>query len=296
MALEFTIGDDAAALSTPTSTEWRFVEADGLRFAYLEEGAGPLVLLVHGFPDTARTWDRVRPALAKAGYRAVSPNTRGYWPTAVPTQGDYSRERLSRDLLALILALGETSAIVVGHDWGADAAYGAANLAPERVRFLVTLSIPHPASIRFTPGVMWGARHFVRLGRRNAAAFLRQDDFAYVDRLVRRWSPDWNVPPDETRLAKEVFRQPGCTEAAVGYYQAVTLRTPASQAGRIRVPSAVFCARDGVLQCSDYERAARYYDAPHTIVHLHGGHFLHREYPDRFIDELLRVLPSATAR
>src|SRR5262245_21138100 len=93
-----------------------YVSANGVRFAYFEEGRGPLVLLVHGFPDTAHTWDDVRPALAKRGYRAVSVFTRGYWPTEVPADGRYDAETLGRDLLALIEALGETSAIVVGHD------------------------------------------------------------------------------------------------------------------------------------------------------------------------------------
>lgn len=87
--------------------ELKFVTANGLRFAYFEEGSGPLVLLLHGFPDTARTWDAVRPALAAAGYRAVTPYLRGYHPTAIPAQPAYDSETLGRDVLALIAALGE---------------------------------------------------------------------------------------------------------------------------------------------------------------------------------------------
>src|SRR5580704_11780688 len=94
-----------------------FVDANGLKFAYLEEGTGPLVLLLHGFPDTAHTWDDLRPQLAAAGFRAVSPFTRGYHPTGVPDR-DATQETLARDALALIEALGESSAVVVGHDWG----------------------------------------------------------------------------------------------------------------------------------------------------------------------------------
>src|SRR5262249_9610765 len=124
------------------------LDANGLRFAYLEEGTGPLVVLVHGFPDTAHTWDAVRPALASAGYRAVSPYTRGYHRTEIPKDGRYDVETLGRDVLSWIGALGETSAVVVGHDWGATAAYAAAALAPDRVRFLATVALPHPASLR----------------------------------------------------------------------------------------------------------------------------------------------------
>ena len=100
------------------SRDARFVDANGLRFAYLEEGRGPLVLLVHGFPDTAHSWDHVRPLIAAKGYRVVAPFTRGYSPTAIPDH-DADLETLARDVLALIPALGETSAIVVGHDFGA---------------------------------------------------------------------------------------------------------------------------------------------------------------------------------
>src|SRR5438132_1374716 len=96
-----------------------YLDANGLRFAYLEEGRGPLVVLIHGFPDTAHTWDEVRPALAGAGYRAVSPYTRGYFPSTVPSDGRYDVETLGRDVIAWIDALGERQAIVVGHDWGA---------------------------------------------------------------------------------------------------------------------------------------------------------------------------------
>src|SRR5580658_10060075 len=107
-----------------------FVEANGVRFAYFEEGKGPLVLLLHGFPDTPHTWDAVRPAVAAAGYRAVTPFLRGYAPTSVPADGAYDAETLGRDVVALIDALGERRAVVVGHDWGAAAAYSAATLAP----------------------------------------------------------------------------------------------------------------------------------------------------------------------
>src|SRR5213078_1539062 len=95
----------------------RTVEANGLRFAYLEQGSGPLVLLLHGFPDTAHTWDRALAELARGGYRAVAPFMRGYFPTAIPSDGRYDADTLGRDALALIEALGEESAVVVGHDW-----------------------------------------------------------------------------------------------------------------------------------------------------------------------------------
>src|SRR5919106_4330838 len=86
-------------------------------------------LMLHGFPDTAHTWDDLRPRIAAKGYRAVSPFMRGYHPSAVPDR-DPDQETLTRDPLALIEALGARDAIVMGHDWGASAAYGAAALGP----------------------------------------------------------------------------------------------------------------------------------------------------------------------
>src|SRR5262249_8683386 len=109
-----------------------YVEANGLRFAYLEEGSGPLVLMLHGFPDTAHTWDDLRPRIAANGYRAVSPFMRGYSTSGIPDR-DPDQETLARDPLALIEALGAREAIVIGHDWGASAAYGGAALGPEQV-------------------------------------------------------------------------------------------------------------------------------------------------------------------
>jgi pimeloyl-ACP methyl ester carboxylesterase len=143
----------------------RFVQANGLRFGYLESGSGPLVLLVHGFPDTAHTWDATRAVLAGAGFRAVAPFTRGYAPTEVPAQEAYDSDTLGRDLLAIIPALGAQSAVIVGHDWGASAAYSAAGIEPAAVRLLVTLAIPHPASITPTPGLIGGCGTSSRWGR-----------------------------------------------------------------------------------------------------------------------------------
>jgi pimeloyl-ACP methyl ester carboxylesterase len=275
-----------------TAPPLRHVVANGLCFAYLEEGRGPLVLLIHGFPDTAHTWDDVRPALAAAGYRAVSPFTRGYHPTPVPEPGAYDIETLGRDVLALIAALGEQTALVVGHDWGASAAYAAAALEPARVPFLVTVAIPHPASLRPLPRILWGARHMLAFQRKRAEERVRADDFAYVDTLYRRWSPAWSLPPEETRAVKQAFREPGCLQAALGYYRAIRLPAPQAVRRRVTVPSAVFCGTDDpILKPRDYDYARRFYRAPHEVITMRGGHFLHREHPGRFQQELLRVLP-----
>jgi pimeloyl-ACP methyl ester carboxylesterase len=121
--------------------------ANGLEFGLLEAGAGPLALCLHGFPDTARTWRYLLPELAAAGFRAVAPFMRGYAPTAVPDDGRYSIGTLADDAIALHEVLGgDGHAVLIGHDWGAEAAYTAAVAAPDCWRRLVTLAVP-PAAL-----------------------------------------------------------------------------------------------------------------------------------------------------
>jgi len=262
------------------------VRANGLQFATVEEGQGPLILLLHGFPDTPATWDRVRPLLAADGWRVVAPFMRGYAPTEIPPKEAYDSDTLGWDVLALIEALGESQAIVVGHDWGADAAYAAAILDPSRIRLLVTLAIPHPASLRPTPRMLWAGRHFLSLRRKSAPAMVRRKDFAHVDELVHRWSPQWNFEPAETAAVKAVFRMPGSLEAALGYYRALR---PARKR-IVQVPTVSFAGEDDVLDAAEFERARPLFAKDYRVVSMPGGHFMHREYPERFQAELRQVL------
>jgi pimeloyl-ACP methyl ester carboxylesterase len=273
----------------------REVQANGLRFSCLEEGTGPLVLLLHGFPDTPQTWSDARPALAKAGFRAVSPFTRGYAPTEIPTREAYDSETLGRDALALIEALGEERAIVVGHDWGASAAYAAAALGPDRVRMLITVAIPHPASLVPTPAMLWKVRHFVSLQLPGAAARIRAARYVHIDELVQRWSPTWSVPEGETDAVKKAFREPGCLEAALGYYRALRPRPPAALRAKITVPTAAFAGLDDMVPVAAYERARAWFTGPYEIVTMPGGHFMHREHPERFTRELVRLVEGLSS-
>jgi pimeloyl-ACP methyl ester carboxylesterase len=103
------------------------IEANGLRFAYLEEGNGPLVVFLHGFPDNAWTYRSQLSAFARAGYHAVAPFMRGYAPTAIPADGKYDPLTLARDVEGLIGTLSSSGkAFVVGMDWGGTATFAAA--------------------------------------------------------------------------------------------------------------------------------------------------------------------------
>ncbi|MFC7729310.1 alpha/beta fold hydrolase [Actinomadura keratinilytica] len=115
-----------------------------------EAGTGPLVLLLHGFPECWYSWRHQLVALAEAGYRAVAPDQRGYARTGGPPRvEEYTILHLVGDAVGLIDALGEEQAVVVGHDWGAPVAWAAAQLRPDRVRGVVSMSVPHrPRSSR----------------------------------------------------------------------------------------------------------------------------------------------------
>ncbi len=272
------------------------IEANGLRFGYLESGSGPLVLLVHGFPDTAYSWDSTRSVLAGAGFRAVAPFTRGYAPTEVPAVEQFDSDALGRDLVALIQALGGEPAVVVGHDWGASAAYSAAALSPASIRLLVTLAIPHPASMKPTPSLIWAVRHFFALSQRRAVDWVPNDNFAYIDELVQRWSPQWQVPPGETDAVKSIFRDRACLNAALGYYRALRPWQPPSHRVKIQVPTVCFAGDSDIVTASAYERAASCFTGAYEVVRMPGGHFMHREHGDIFHEKLLQVVRRTLPR
>jgi pimeloyl-ACP methyl ester carboxylesterase len=266
------------------------IDANGLRFAYLSEGRGPLVLLLHGFPDTAHSWDAIRPQLAAKGYRAVSPWMRGYAPTQVPDR-DADLDTIARDAVALIAALGETHAIVVGHDWGATAAYGAATLEPARVSKLFIVGIPHPATIRPTPKKAWRVRHFLAYKRRGAARRFARDDFAALPAIYKRWSPAWSPAPEEFADVRASFADPASLDAAMGYYRQLPFRPPPLLRAKIAVPTVVFAGTDDpIVAPADYHRAARMFTAGYTVEEMGGGHFMHREHPAEFGAKLLAHL------
>lgn len=126
-----------------TEIIYRHVEANGLRMRIADHGEGPLVLLCHGFPETAYTWRHQLVALAEAGYRAVAPDLRGVGRTSAPADTEaYALQHLVADMVALIDALGAQNAVIVGNDWGAALAWQAALLRPDRFSAVAAIGVP----------------------------------------------------------------------------------------------------------------------------------------------------------
>ena len=122
----------------------RDIAANGITLRITEQGSGPLVLLCHGWPELAHSWRHQIPALAAAGYRVVAPDMRGYGGSSAPHEiTAYAITSLVGDMVALVAALGESRACIVGHDWGAAVAWSAAMMRPDLFEAVAALSVPH---------------------------------------------------------------------------------------------------------------------------------------------------------
>jgi len=275
-------------------TEGR-IDANGLTFAYLAAGRGPLALCLHGFPDSAWGWRHLLPALAAAGFRAVAPFQRGYAPTDIPTDGRYQSGALALDACQLHEALGgDGEAVIIGHDWGAIATYGAAAWQPERWRRVVAAAVP-PAN-----AVATGFLSFDQLRRSWYMFFFQHplaemavqaDDLAFIDRLWADWSPGYDASVDLPHV-KDCLRQPANLAAALGYYRA-TLGSTAldpelegiQSAGSQPTPQPAMYLHgvdDGCMGAELAATAADFLPAEGSKVELveGAGHFMHLERPD----------------
>jgi pimeloyl-ACP methyl ester carboxylesterase len=138
------ISPSEAQVESSQQPTLRFIESNGIRMRIAEMGEGPLVVLVHGWPESWYSWRHQLRALAAAGYRAVAPDMRGYGKTDKPEPVEaYDIHHLTGDVVGILDALGEKTAILVGHDWGAIAAWHAMLLHPERFTALVAMSVPY---------------------------------------------------------------------------------------------------------------------------------------------------------
>ena len=126
-----------------TDIRHRMIETNGIRMHIAEKGSGPLVLLCHGFPESWYSWRHQLHALAEAGFHAVAPDMRGYGQTDQPEAIDaYTLFHLVGDMVGVLDALGEQTAVIAGHDWGAPVAWHSALLRPDRFRAVIGLSVP----------------------------------------------------------------------------------------------------------------------------------------------------------
>ena len=272
------------------------VQANGLRFECLALGdpAAPLALCLHGFPDSAWTWRHLLPALAGSGFHAVAPWLRGYAPTEVPPDGRYQTGALATDAVALHQALGgDGRAVVIGHDWGALAAYGAASLRPDLWSKVVGAALPPVpvAAARFFSYDQLRRSWYVFFFQLPLAeAGVAMNDLALIERLWADWSPGYDAREDLAH-AKDALRGSANLEAALGYYRAMF--DPARQVAELAEAQAAAGAvppqptlylhgsDDGCMGAETARGAEQLLSPGSAAAFIDGaGHFLHVEKPD----------------
>lgn len=202
----------------------------GVRLHYVEAGEGPLVVLLHGFPEFWYSWRRQIPALAEAGFHVVAPDMRGYDLSDKPQSWRaYDTGLLADDIAGLVRSFGEQSAYIVGHDWGAAVAYAVAMRHPEVVRRLAILNVPHPTRM------LEGFRTLRQLRKSWYMFFFQipklpefligRDDFSFAKRSLRADSKDAFSDEDLKRYV-EAWSQPGALTGMINYYRAALRRSP----------------------------------------------------------------------
>jgi pimeloyl-ACP methyl ester carboxylesterase len=306
--------DTPADERTPAVTEGT-ITANGITFAYLAAGDvadqdAPLALCLHGFPDSAWTWRHLLPSLAAAGYRAVAPWLRGYAPTTVPDDGHYQTGVLGLDACELHRALGAgDDAVLIGHDWGALAAYAAVHHPEVRWRRLVTLAVPPPATVAnafFSYDQLQRSWYMFFFQSPLADLAVPTNDLAFIDRLWADWSPGYDAGEDLPHV-KDALREPASIAAAIAYYRAtlggvgltddpevVALQDAAN--GPPPLPTLyLHGATDGCMGADLAPLAGDVLTHPGSRVEIvdRSGHFLHLERPDEVGRTVLDFLAEA---
>ena len=277
----------------------RFIEANGIRFHYVEEGEGPLVLLLHGFPECWYSWRKQLPVLAAAGYRAVAPDMRGYNLTDKPKSG-YNIESLVDDVEALAHALGESQIHLVGHDWGAIVAWQVAWRKPELLRSLTIMNVPHPTAfaryLRSHPRQMLKSIYMLlfqipRLPER----VLTRNRAAAIGRAFRDAAGHPDAFSDaDVDVYREAFLRPGVARSSLNYYrQAIRQGLGVLPDSPIRVPTLVLWGEDDpVLEQALNDDLGRWVD-DFTFKPIPGcGHWTQQEAPEIVNTELLAWLKA----
>lgn len=250
---------------------------DGLTLDYTDAGAGEPVVLLHGFPEDAASWGRVAPRLHEAGLRTLAPDQRGYSPGAVPPRrGDYTIDKLSGDVIALLDAAGLDRAHMVGHDWGAGVAWDLATRHPGRVASLTALATPHPLALTWS---------YTRSNQ-----MLRS---WYMGLFQLPWLPEWGsarvlertlrssgLNESDARRYAERFATPASLTAPMNWYRGLVLSQLATDP-IVRVPTTyVWGSGDAYLGRAAAEKTRDFVAADYRFVELDASHWLPQNEPD----------------
>lgn len=280
------------------------VEANGLRVGCLTAGEGPLVLLLHGFPDNAWTWEHQFEPLAGAGYRVAAPFQRGYAPTEVPPDGRYDFTTLGRDAIALARALGDGDpCFVVGHDIGALQLQAAVGEAPDAFTRPVFVAVNHSATaggVALVPRLAHRSFHIWLLAHDGInEAVAANDDMALIDYLWDLWSPPGSDHSEQLARVKATLSSDGSLKAAVSVYPNFVPGPETGITGAmtrpLELPAMLVYGADDVLPPALTPGEEQLHPGGFRREAIDGAvHWPHRERPDEFNEVLLDWLASST--
>lgn len=258
--------------------------------------SGPLVLLLHGFPESRHSWQAALPALAAAGYRAVAPDQRGYSPGARPDPADlanYAFDKLIADAVEIVAAAGHDGKRfhLVGHDWGGQVSWGVAGRHPERLASLTILSRPHPSSFRRALQQEGGdqknrSRHHRAFFEPDTAKLLLADNA----RRLREGLFGQGVSPAALEAHLSVLGNPEALEAALAWYR--SNKGLAADIGTIAVPTLYIWGDVDATVGPDAAYGTAEFVAPSFAMEVlpNVGHFVMDQAPAKATDLLLAHL------
>jgi pimeloyl-ACP methyl ester carboxylesterase len=268
------------------------VTVGDLTFAVQDEGSGPAVLLLHGFPDSHELWRNQVPVLVDAGYRVIAPDLRGFGESSKPAEAErYGLLDIAGDVIGILDSAGVERAHVVGHDWGAALAWAMAAFVPDRVDHLVAMSVGHPSAFRDAGFAQREKSWYMLLFQFEGIAeqWLSNDDFANMRA--------WTKHPDVDQVIQGLSR-PGALTAALNWYRANvhprTLIEPPLVFPQIAAPTmGVWSSGDFALEESGMTSSHRFIDAPWRYERVEGpGHWMQLEAPDETSQLLVDFLPA----
>jgi pimeloyl-ACP methyl ester carboxylesterase len=267
-------------------------EVNGIGLEVQDEGSGPPVLLLHGWPDSHRLWRHQVSALTAAGYRCIAPDLRGFGESDRPTEVEaYALPLLAADVLGVLDQLGVDRAHVVGHDWGAALAWALAALAPDRVDHLVAMSVGHLTSFREAGWAQREKSWYMLLFQFEGIAeqWLSNDGFTNFR--------SWSGHPDADAVTADLSR-PGAITASLNWYRANIPPSSLLEAGIELPPIAaptmgIWSSGDIALLETQMTGSAAHVKGPWRYERIDGaGHWMQLEQPDTVNALLLDFLPK----
>ena len=241
---------------------------------------GPVVVLLHGFPQDAGSWQDVEPILHEAGYRTLAPDLRGVSPGARPTDvAQYRTIESVRDVTAMLDAAGVERAHIVGHDWGGFVAWAVGTDSPERVLTLTAVSTPHPAALQ---------QSLLRSSQGLKSWYMGLFQVPWLsERIITPGSPAWGLlvkglPTDHAQRYAERMADPTARTAALNWYRVLRkeLPSPSVEWGSIDLPTLyVWGERDPALGRAAAERTADFVTGPYRFEPIRAGHWIPETRP-----------------